>query len=283
MLLTSTLSQLLEDASRKLLASSDSAKLDAQVLLCHVLSKDISYLYTWPEKQLNKNQFEQFNTLIEQRLSGVPVAYITGTREFWSLPLTVSPSTLIPRPDTETLVDLVLNHRVNDDVSLLDLGTGTGAIALALASENNSWEISAVDFNEDAVELAKLNAKNLSLNHVKIFQSDWYSKISENTRFDVIVSNPPYIDPLDEHLAMGDVRFEPKSALVADNKGLADIELIIQQGKNYLNTNGAVYIEHGYEQGRGVRQIFLENGYNKVNTEKDLSGNDRITWAIFPK
>ena len=279
-----TIEQLIRSASTSLADCSDSPVLDAKVLLAHTLDKDLTYLLTWSDKALTLDQLAQFNSLLQLRIEGQPVAYITGTKEFWSLPFYVAPSTLIPRPDTETLIELVLaNHSVqvnkpDDKKALLDLGTGTGAIALALASELPDWQVDAVDFNEQAVELAKKNANNLSLNQVDIYHSNWCSAIKDK-RFDVIVSNPPYIDENDPHLDEGDVRFEPKTALVSENKGLADIEHISLEAKQYLKPSGALYFEHGYDQGAAVRSILTELGYSDAETVKDLAGNDRITWA----
>lgn len=280
---TQTIAQTLASASKQLAECSDSANLDARVLLAHVLRRDLTYLLTWSDKTVEQTQLVAFEQLVQKRLSGEPIAYIVGVKEFWSLPFFVAPSTLIPRPDTETLVELVLNHHSDNNTRLLDLGTGTGAIALALASEHKNWRIDAVDFNVDAVELAQKNAKNLAVEHVNIYQSDWFSTIDKHEKFDVIVSNPPYIDQKDHHLDEGDVRFEPKSALVADKQGLADIEHICQQATQYLVNGGALYIEHGYQQGEAVRKIMENNYFKQCTTTKDLAGNDRITWAILSK
>lgn len=263
----------------KLAASSDSAKLDAQILLGFVLDKERSYLLTWPEKEVSKQAEQQYLALLQRRIIGEPIAYIIGVQEFWSLPFKVSPATLIPRPDTEVLVELVLEQFGElDDLHCLDLGTGTGAIALALASEQPNWKIDAIDFSLDAVKLAKQNAQDLKLNQVSIFHSNWFSAVEERT-FDVIVSNPPYIDALDEHLHQGDVRFEPESALIADEKGLGDIKHIAQQARNFLNTQGALFFEHGYEQGQPVRNILTALGYHNAQTVRDFNGHERITWA----
>jgi len=258
---------------------SDSAKLDAQILLAFVLNKELSYLLTWPERVLDKGDEEQYLTLLQRRVHGEPIAYIVGVKEFWSLPLKVSPATLIPRPDTEILVELVLEHFGElNTLHCLDLGTGTGAIALALASEKPNWKIDAIDFSVDAVNLARQNAQDLALTQVNIFQSDWFSSVT-NKKFDLIVSNPPYIDALDENLSQGDVRFEPESALVANEQGLGDIRHIAKDALNYLSTQGAVYFEHGFEQGEAVRNILTSLGYDNAQTVKDLNGHDRITWA----
>lgn len=268
-------------AGREQLANcSDSAKLDAQVLLSFVLDKPTSYLLAWPEKSVSVEIVERFIELVERRLQGEPIAYIIGEREFWSLPLKVSPATLIPRPDTEILVELVLDHYlVQSNLRCLDLGTGTGAIALALASEQPNWQVEAIDFNPDAVLLAQTNAKNLAIGNVDIYQSDWFSAVSSTKEFDVIVSNPPYIDQDDPHLSQGDVVFEPNSALVAADNGLADIRHIATQAKSYFIAGGRLYIEHGYQQGRAVRDLLRELGYRDVVTAKDYSGNDRISYG----
>ena len=263
------------------LSDTDSAKLDAQILLCFVLNKATSYLLTWPEKAINEEQYQNFLSLLERRVQGEPIAYIVGAKEFWSLSLFVSPATLIPRPDTETLVEQILLDHPVSHLSCLDLGTGTGAIALALASEMPNWQIDAVDFNVEAVLLAQKNAKNNNLAQVNIYQSDWFDQISPDKKFDVIVSNPPYIDNIDEHLFQGDVRFEPKSALVAEQQGLADIIHIAAQARKYFAEQGALLLEHGYEQSAHVQKILSEMGYVDIKTIKDLAGNDRITKARY--
>ncbi|MDX2368019.1 MAG: peptide chain release factor N(5)-glutamine methyltransferase [Colwellia sp.] len=267
-----------------LATSSDSAKLDVEILLSLVLKKARSYLFTWPEKKLSDEQLLEFIHLLSRRAQGEPIAYITGIKEFWSLPLAVSNATLIPRPDTETLVELVLDFHSDDKLmTCLDLGTGTGAIALALASEKATWKIDATDFNIEAVKLAQCNAKKLNLTHVHIYQSDWFEKISKNKKFDIIVSNPPYIDGDDINLSQGDVRFEPKSALVAAEQGLADIKHIANKARCYLNTDGKLFFEHGFEQGHAVRKILTELGYKNAQTKQDLNGQERISWAVYPR
>jgi release factor glutamine methyltransferase len=274
-----TIVNLVAYGQEQLVSCSDSAKLDAQILLAFVLDKELSYLLTWPEKALAKQDKQQYLALLDRRISGEPIAYIVGVKEFWSLPFIVSPATLIPRPDTEILVELVLEQFADfDTLHCLDLGTGTGAIALALASEQPNWQIDAIDFSLDAVKLAQQNAKKLQLSHVNIFQSDWFSALNER-KFDVIVSNPPYIDKLDENLSQGDVRFEPESALVADEHGLGDIKHIAQQALKYLNSQGSLFFEHGFEQGEAVRNILTALGYHNAQTVRDFNGHERITWA----
>ena len=195
--------------------------------------------------------------------------------------LQVSPATLIPRPDTEILVEQVLNHHQGVELSCLDLGTGTGAIALALASERPQWQIDAVDYSDDAVALAKRNGLNLNLAQVNIYQSDWFSNIVKDKRFDVIVSNPPYIDEKDHHLNEGDVKFEPKTALVASDNGLADIKIIARHALSFLNSGGFLYIEHGFEQSHAVQTILADLAYSNIQTIKDYNNNDRVTWACY--
>jgi len=259
---------------------SDSARLDIELLLCHVLQKNRTYLFTWPGKILSPEQVEEFLQFFNRRKSGEPIAHILGQREFWSLPLTVNNSTLIPRPDTELLVELVLELFADDaqqqERSCLDLGTGTGAIVLAIASEKPQWRLMGVDRSVDAVALAEKNRCALQFENVQLRQSDWFAAIPAQ-QFDVIVSNPPYIDPQDPHLDQGDVRFEPRSALIADNKGLADIELIIQQSWDYLCEQGWLLLEHGYDQGQVVRDLLGARGFMQVETRRDLGGNERVS------
>ena len=267
--------------SSQLLGISDSPRLDIELLLTHILQKDRTYLFTWPEKELTSQEADQFQTYFNRRKNGEPIAHIIGQREFWSLPLMVNNSTLIPRPDTELLVEATLGLFAEDDDAqprrLLDLGTGTGAIVLALANEKPSWQCVGVDKEIAAVELAEKNRLQLKLANVKIQQSDWFSMLDGDERFDVIVSNPPYIDPDDEHLTQGDVRFEPLSALIADKNGLADLEFIIQHAPSYLRSEGWLLVEHGYDQGEAVRDSFASNGFDNINTFRDFGRNERVT------
>ncbi|NOI26089.1 protein-(glutamine-N5) methyltransferase, release factor-specific [Vibrio mediterranei] len=258
-------------------SGSESPSLDAAVLLCHVLEKPRSYLLTWPEKALTSNEAEQFEALLNRRIAGEPVAYILGEREFWSLPLNVAPSTLIPRPDTERLVELALDKALVNDGDILDLGTGTGAIALALASELKTRSVMGVDFQTEAVELARSNATKLNITNCQFAQGSWFEPVDLVHKFSVIVSNPPYIDENDPHLSQGDVRFEPSTALVAENNGLADIETITAKAPTHLLEGGWLLFEHGFEQGQAVREILENNGFCHVVTEQDYAGNDRVT------
>lgn len=270
-----TISELLKK-SAELSGVSDTSRLDVEVLLSYILDKDRSFLYAWPERHLSDQQQHYFDELFNRRLQGEPVAHITGQREFWSLPFYVSPATLIPRPETELLVELALSLTLVDQPSILDLGTGTGAIALALASENPDWKIIAVDAFPEAVKLAEKNCQQLGLGKVQIFQSHWFANLKDQT-FDLIVSNPPYIDTKDEHLKQGDVQFEPKSALVAEEQGLSDLRTIINSAHGFLNANGWLLLEHGYDQGPAVREMMLAAGFSDIATHADLAGLDRAT------
>ncbi|MEZ9394967.1 peptide chain release factor N(5)-glutamine methyltransferase [Vibrio splendidus] len=262
-----------------------SPSIDAAVLLCHALDKPRSYLLTWPEKHLTSEQESEFNALLKRRLTGEPVAYIVGEREFWSLPLKVSPSTLIPRPDTERLVEVALDKTYGKQGAILDLGTGTGAIALALASEMPHRPVTGIDLRPEAQQLATENAQRLNITNVTFLHGSWFEPLSavssEAVKFSLIVSNPPYIEKNDPHLSQGDVRFEPITALVAEEKGLADIRYISENARGFLESEGWLAFEHGYDQGLAVREIMQALGYLDVVTEKDYGGNDRVTLGRY--
>lgn len=265
-----------------LLKHSDSAALDTALLLAEVLQVERAYLYTWPERSLTDEQEQAFRTLLARRQAGEPVAYLLQRREFWSLSLHVNTSTLIPRPDTEVLVSTALDWvREQGAVALkvLDLGTGTGAIALAIASECPQCRVWAVDRSPEAVALAEINRQSLGLQNVSVQASDWFSLLSD--RFHLIVSNPPYIDEQDPHLSQGDVRFEPRSALVAGQGGLADLKTIIEQSPAYLHAGGYLLMEHGNEQGGAVRQLLNQRGFSGVMTYRDLAGRERVSGGQF--
>ncbi|AOW81942.1 peptide chain release factor N(5)-glutamine methyltransferase [Vibrio mimicus] len=277
-----TIEAALKAATEQLQQSgSDSPALDAAVLLCHVLAKPRSYLLTWPDKTLEEPALVSLNALLARRMAGEPIAYILGEREFWSLPLKVSPSTLIPRPDTERLVELALEKAALIEGELLDLGTGTGAIALALASELPLRRVTGIDLRPEAAELAQENATRLSILNTQFLQGSWFSPLADGTKFALIVSNPPYIEESDPHLNQGDVRFEPKSALVAEENGLADIRYISTHAPRFLLEGGWLLFEHGYDQGEAVRTILRELGYQSVTTEQDYAGNDRVTLGQY--
>lgn len=263
------------------LQASESPRRDAEIILEFVTGKGRTYILAFGETQLTDVQCEQLNALVARRQRGEPVAHLTGVREFWSLPLFVSPATLIPRPDTECLVEQALARLPASPCRILDLGTGTGAIALALASERPDCTVTAVDRMPDAVDLANRNRLNLAIDNVRVLQSNWFSALS-GQQFEMIVSNPPYIDEQDPHLAQGDVRFEPLSALVAGENGLADIILIIDQSRRVLTTGGYLLLEHGWQQGEAVRDAFTRAGYQAVETCRDYGGNERVTLGRIP-
>ncbi|HHQ4477110.1 peptide chain release factor N(5)-glutamine methyltransferase [Aeromonas veronii] len=268
------------------LAGGESPRADADVLLCHLLDCRRSYLMTWPERELDAAQQATLQGWLARRLNGEPIAHLVGEREFWSLPLKVSPATLIPRPDTEVLVEQALTRIPQGPCAVLDLGTGTGAIALALKSERPEVDVWAVDRMADAAALARENSAALGL-PIEVRDGSWFEPLGEpdrdNTpRFAVIVSNPPYIDGADPHLEQGDVRFEPRSALVADDAGLADIRHIVAHAPAYLLTDGWLLLEHGWDQGEAVRQLLRDGGYREVATVRDYGDNDRVTLGLCP-
>ncbi|MEH8147603.1 peptide chain release factor N(5)-glutamine methyltransferase [Aeromonas veronii] len=268
------------------LAGGESPRADADVLLCHLLGCRRSYLMTWPERELDAAQQATLQGWLARRLNGEPIAHLVGEREFWSLPLKVSPATLIPRPDTEVLVEQALTKIPQGPCAVLDLGTGTGAIALALKSERPEVDVWAVDRMADAAALARENSAALGL-PIEVRDGSWFEPLGEpdhdeTPRFAVIVSNPPYIDGADPHLEQGDVRFEPRSALVADDAGLADIRHIVAHAPAYLLTDGWLLLEHGWDQGEAVRQLLRDGGYREVATVRDYGDNDRVTLGLCP-
>lgn len=282
MLAANSVEKTLKRATQQLQESgSDSPSLDAAVLLCFALDKPRSFLMTWPEKALSQEELAPFEVLLSRRLAGEPVAYIVGEREFWSLPLKVSPTTLIPRPDTERLVEIALDKALCTDGDILDLGTGTGAIALALASELPHRNVVGIDLMPDAQQLATSNSESLGIQNATFLAGSWFEPLVTGTQFSVIVSNPPYIEENDPHLSQGDVRFEPLSALVAADNGLADIRHIADNARNYLTDGGWLLFEHGYDQGTIVRVIFAELGYQDVETFQDYGYNDRVTLGRY--
>jgi release factor glutamine methyltransferase len=271
-----TISELLQRSAE--LTDSDSAVLDTELLLSHALDVSRTYLKTWPDRQPDTDQVTTFTALFQRRLRGEPIAYILGHQGFWSLDLKVSEHTLIPRPETELLVETALELQLPPQSSVLDLGTGTGAIALALACERNDWNITALDFQPQAVALAEENRAAHKLDNVQIVQSNWFAALPA-VKFDLIVSNPPYIENNDPHLSQGDVRFEPASALVSGAEGLDDLILLIGQSVAFLKPNGWLLVEHGYDQGPGVRALFTEAGFSAIETRNDYNQMDRITFG----
>lgn len=257
--------------------------------LLYVIHKPSIFLMTNDDYQLTEAEYQQFSAGVTKMQQGIPLAYLTGKQEFWSLDFTVNEHTLIPRPDTEILVEQVLNWIQSQPKSvgnnkpkrLLDLGTGSGCIAISLAHElkSDNWQTVAVDLSQEALKVAKHNAVINDVSNIEFLQSSWYDELptQDEQLFDVIVSNPPYIDEEDEHLAR--LIAEPISALSAPNHGLADIEYIVQQAPQYLLKGGLLAIEHGFDQGAAVRQLFMDNGFESVSTVQDFGGNDRVTLA----
>lgn len=269
-----SIQQLLTDSK---LPNSATERLDLELLLAAALNKPKSYLYTWPEQLVSEPALTTFNSYLVRRQQGEPIAYILGLQGFWSLDLQVGKQTLIPRPDTELLVEVCLQQIPTDQsYAILDLGTGTGAIALAIASERPLTQVLGVDFIEQAVQLATANKERLQLNNANFIQSDWFTCLACK-QFNMIVSNPPYIAADDPHLKQGDVRFEPITALASGVDGLDDIKLIIKQAPNYLMANGWLFFEHGYQQAKAVQQLLVERGFTAINTWRDLGGNERVT------
>ena len=262
------------------LPDSPTPRLDAELLLAHVLDKSRSYLHTWPERELDMSQLERYQAALARRQVGEPVAYILGQQGFWSLELEVASHTLIPRPDTELLVETALALLPATPAVVLDLGTGTGAIALALASERPAWRLTGVDRVPEAVALAERNRTRLKLANANFAESHWFSALA-GQRYRLIVSNPPYIASDDRHLAEGDVRFEPSSALVAGADGLDDIRLIIAQAPGYLEAGGWLLLEHGFDQAAAVRELLSARGFSAVESRRDLGGHERISLGRF--
>lgn len=258
----------------------DSARRDTEILLCHCLGKPRAWLYTWPEKEVARDCARDFEKLLAQRREGVPVAYLTGERDFWSLQLAVSDATLIPRPETETLVSWALELALPNAASVLDLGTGSGAIALALASERSHWRVTALDVSQEALQVARGNAVRTRLTSVHFVQSDWYQAVI-GQRFNALLANPPYIDGDDPHLALGDVRFEPRSALVSSDSGLEDLGRLVAGASDHLLDGGWLLLEHGFEQANAVCAMLHDAGFSQVSTRRDMSGQQRITGGCW--
>lgn len=261
-----------------ILSAGESPKRDAEILLAYVTGKSRSWLIAFDDTRLTPNQLLRLDGLIARRARGEPVALLTGQREFWSLPLRVSAATLIPRPDSETLVMQALSRLPPSSVEILDLGTGCGALALALATERPDCRLTGVDRVEAAVCLAQQNAQNLRVGNVHFLFSDWFSALQSQT-FTMIVCNPPYIAASDPHLRQGDVRFEPRSALISDQQGLGDIKRIAAQAGRYLLPGGWLLFEHGWQQAASVRDILAEQHFSRIFTCQDFAGNDRVTGA----
>jgi len=265
---------ILTDATRTL-----GDRLEAELLLVHVLGKPRSWLIAHADDALDDTAASAFDALVQRRRDGEPVAYITGHRGFWTLELEVTPATLIPRPETELLVELAL-ARMTSKASVVDLGTGSGAIALAMARECPTASVVATDASADALAIAQRNAAKHGIGNVRFVQGDWLAPLA-GERFDLIVSNPPYIEADDPHLGQGDLRFEPATALASGADGLDDIRRIVAQAREHLQPGGWLLMEHGWNQGTAVREVLSAAGYAEVFTAQDLEQRDRISGGVW--
>ncbi len=269
----------LQQASQELLSIADEPHLEAQLLLAHSLRVSRNYLYAWPEQTVRTEEAIQFTQLIARRLQGEPIAYLTGQREFWSLDLQVDRNTLIPRAETELLVEKILSMTSASPATTLaiaDLGTGSGAIALALAHERPHWQLYATDINPAALHMAQQNAERHALTNITFSQGDWCAALPRHD-FDMIVSNPPYITEMEWECYSSGLAFEPRQALLAGSEGLDALRAISAAAKSYLKPQGYLLMEHGYLQGSCVREMLENRGYSDVYSIKDLSGHDRVT------
>ena len=274
---------LLKESTSLLEITSDSASLDSEILLCQILKKERSFLRAWPDLELQSKQTNQFWSLIKQRQQGTPIAYITGNKEFWSRDFHVNPDVLIPRPDTELIIELSLKLILdNKPIKIIDLGTGSGIIAITLAAERLQADISATDLCLAALSIAKLNARKHDINNIKFYQSNWFANVPP-IKFNLIITNPPYIAEDDVHLTQGDIRFEPRSALCSGKQGLNDIIIIADTARNFLEPGGHLLIEHGYDQQHSVQSILKDYHYDFVQTATDLSGQPRVTYGQWNK
>jgi release factor glutamine methyltransferase len=272
-----TIKSALADAAKLIHPASPSPLLDAELLLCKVLSKNRTYLRAWPERELSAEHQDAFFELIEQRRNGHPIAYLTGHREFWSREFEISSDALIPRPETELLIELALNLIPCDKpCRIIDLGTGSGIIAVTLAAERPQASVFATDICPAALEIAKRNALKHKTGTIQFYQSRWFDNVQAG-KFDFILSNPPYVAENDPHLQQGDLRFEPLTALASGENGLADIRIIAETACARLESAGYLMVEHGYNQESEVKNLFTALGYVDVQTYKDLAGLPRVT------
>lgn len=278
--MSQTISAVLQSGIKKLKSTSETPQLDAEILLAHVLNVSRSYLHAWPEKELTSAQNDLFIKDIEQRLLGQPIAYLTGHQEFWSLDFIVTPDTLIPRSDTELMIELVLKSLKQQKAVIADLGTGSGAIGLTLAHEHSEWVIHVTDQSEAALSVAKLNAQRFNLKNVIFHQGNWCEALP-GILFDAIVSNPPYIAENDKHLS--ELRFEPINALISGTSGLNAINEIIREARCYLKQGAYLMLEHGYDQANQVRNLMVASEFSDIVSYKDLSGIERVTVGKFFK
>ncbi|MBS1211974.1 MAG: release factor glutamine methyltransferase [Proteobacteria bacterium] len=273
-----TIGSALRDAAALIGSISDTARLDAEVLLARVTGKTRAHFFAWLDRELGGVEAAEFRALVQKRCDGIPIAYLTGMREFWSREFAVTPDVLIPRPETELLVELALERiPVDRPVSIADLGTGSGALAVTLALERPLAQVTALDLSPAAIAVAKHNAESLGASNVRFVVSDWFSALGKEERFDLIVSNPPYIAHGDPHLSEGDVRFEPESALSSGPDGLDDIRRITRDAPGYLNERGWLLFEHGFDQADAARAILHNANFIDIASHRDWQGHDRTT------
>lgn len=272
---------LLAEAAQRL--SGGAARLEAELLLAHALGKPRVWLYAHAGDAVDEAAQAAFAALLTRRLAGEPIAYLTGRRGFWSLELEVTPATLIPRPETELLVELALARLPAEArARVADLGTGSGAVALAIARERPQAWVFATDASAAALAVARRNAGRLGLVHVAFAQGDWCRALGDAHDFDLIVSNPPYIAVGDPHLGEGDLRFEPATALASGADGLDAIRNIVRDARAHLRPGGWLLFEHGYQQGAAVRALLAAAGYRQVFTARDLEGRERVSGGAMP-
>ncbi len=270
---------MLRQATQNLTGRSDSPQLDAELLLGQVLQQERSYLYAHSELFIDPKQREHFRRLLERRYKGEPVAYITGVKEFWSLPLKINRHVLVPRPETELLVELAIACGAKaQHARIADLGTGSGAIGLAIAHERPHWKIIASDISKAAISVAKRNAHTLKLHNIDFICGNWYVPF-KHQKFNLIVSNPPYVDENDHHLQQTALRCEPYEALVSGDGGLQDIECIVQNAPYHLLPGGYLILEHGYDQGAAVRELLAQNRFVDISTHRDLANLERASFG----
>ncbi len=257
---------------------------DAPLLLAHCLGKDRSWLYAWPEYRLDSAQLECYQSLLQRRRRGEPRAYLTGCKEFWSLQLRVTPDTLIPRPETELLVETALALPVKSkQPQVLDLGTGSGAIALALASERPRWRLTATDASRNALRLAQENAQRHCIDNIRFTCSHWFQELEAGVGYHFILSNPPYVAEDDPHLLEDGLPYEPIAALTAGADGLQDLRTIIHSAPSFLQPDGWLLVEHGMDQGAAMQQLFKKAGFRRIETRQDLQRRDRITLGCYSR
>ncbi|MFT6033187.1 MAG: release factor glutamine methyltransferase [Arenicella sp.] len=269
---------LINDATQQLYDSTETPRIDSEVLMQHVLQKDIAWLIGYGDTTASAEHTKAFYELVIKRHVGQPIAYLVGFRDFWTLNLLVNENVLIPRSDTETLVEKALERLPKDQViEVLDLGTGSGAIALSIAKERPLASVIAVEYHAGALQLAEHNAQRNNIENVEFRLSDWFAAVRQSERFDLIASNPPYVEPGDAHLQQGDLRFEPITALTALDNGLADIRKIIESASSHLKDNGWLVIEHGFNQASQVAELFQQNGFSQIKLCKDINELPRCT------